>query len=949
MATYVLPQVLVFQEFNIVPTADLRQLNAFIAGGHAYLSRLSESDEKALAYIGIYDDTGVAQSSGAFNGKTGVSYSWPSKPAGSKIDTAYTKLGIDGAMLKYSSATIQDAAWAKETGGSVEGRGRRIDINDEINLKSNASSSSARHADLKDRDVAVGDYVLVTGATTGGGTYDLCTTVTGVESVDDDRTAATAAPNATEASTNLAENATEDTTETPTAGSNSAASGKMDLTAATDAAFDGLSVGLSAETYTVTVTKANSVSGDVSDAEFRVTSASGKDDVFTLTSLSVAAGNKLGVLGGTFTVAGTNFFVVADTWTITFAPVYLPTQMSATSYASGFTAYTGTTDTTYVIEVTKGGRYSNSPEITVTTLDGSDSYPPQAVTAGGVNVAVGTKGILTAINDPGADAYGLSLGDKFTIAVTTEKDNDFRTLVLAHELPTDYSSVTDVKLFIKKDLQLDSHHINSGLTSPYNFQQNDDNIFVQSQITVYDETWTDGGAPQPLTVTSTPACAGTNLLYAEYRAWRSDLSVSVSSISDIANLNTAVEGVLHPDNELKWGLSKALTNNNSQPVKFAAVADPSSSTSWINVIDLIEDRTDVYGIVPLTRDATVLAAFQAHVQAVSNEIKGRWRVLWANIGTSQVLPVATSASSSDSADITATISDLSASGIYIYLQASSNSQFVTNGLKAGDTVRVNYVTDVWGDVSYTEYAVDSVLSENKLKLVSGEQITVATKVEVHRNLDLNSYSAQIGKAAGAYSDNRTRAVWPDTISTGSTSMKGYHLCAALAALSGGVVPHQGLTNLEVKGFSGLTRSTQFNRAHLDTMAASGTWIVTQDEKGNIYTRHGLTTGDQDNLNAREEMVIRNVDSISAFLLDRFAPYIGIANVTPGMIDIIEAETLSAIAHLRGSNHTPRLGGQLIDGKITDLRASVVHKDRIILALNMTIPYALNNLEVHLLV
>ena len=60
MATYVLPQVLVFQEFNIVPTADLRQLNAFIAGGHAYLSRLSESDEKALAYIGIYDDTGVA-------------------------------------------------------------------------------------------------------------------------------------------------------------------------------------------------------------------------------------------------------------------------------------------------------------------------------------------------------------------------------------------------------------------------------------------------------------------------------------------------------------------------------------------------------------------------------------------------------------------------------------------------------------------------------------------------------------------------------------------------------------------------------------------------------------------------------------------------------------------------------------------------------------------------
>lgn len=944
MATYVLPQVLVFQEFNIVPTADLRQLNAFITGGHAHLSRLSDATEKAAAYLGVYDSTGVAQNSGDFNGKTGVSYAWPGKPASSKIDTAYTKLGIDNAMLKYSSSTVEGASWAKETGGTVEGRDRRIN-SDSINLKANASSSSARHADLKDRDVAVGDHVIVTGSTSGGGTYNLCTTVTGIESVGSDRTAATAASNATEDSNNLAENATEDTTETPTAGgSNSGASGKMNLTAATDAAFDGLSVGLSGETYTVTVTKANSVSGDVSDAELRVTSASGKDDVFTLTGLSVAAGNKLGTLGGTFTVAGTNFFVVDDTWTITFAPAYTPSQMSATSGT-----YTGTTDTTYVVEVTKGGRYTNSPELTVTTLDGSDSYPPQAVTDDGVNIKIGTKGLQSAINDGGANAYGLSLGDKFTIAVTAEKDNNFRTVVLAHELPSDYSDVDSVKLFIQKNLELGRNHINSGLTSPYNFSQTDDNIFVESQIQAYDASWTDNGTPQRLDVVSTPECAGTNLLYAEYRAWRSDLSASVSSISDIANLNTAVTGPLHPDNELKWGLSKALANNNGQEVKFAAVANPAKSTSWTDVLDLIEDRTDIYGIVPLTRDATVLAAYQAHVQAVSNEIKGRWRTLWVNLGTSQVLPISTIASSSDSKDITATISDLSSSGIYIYLNASSNAKFVTNGVKAGDTLRVNYVTDVWSDVSYTEYAVDSVLSENKLKLVSGEQITTATKIEVHRNLDLNAYSTEIGKAAGAYSDTRTRAVWPDTISTGSTSMKGYHLCAALSALAGGVVPHQGLTNVEVKGFDGLTRSTQFNRAHLDTMASSGTWIVTQDEKGNIYSRHGLTTGSQDNLNTREEQVIRNVDSISAFFLDRFAPYIGIANVTPGMIDIIEAETLAAIAHLRGSNHTQRLGGQLIDAKITDLRSSAVHKDRIILALDMTIPYALNNLEVHLLV
>ena len=337
-------------------------------------------------------------------------------------------------------------------------------------------------------------------------------------------------------------------------------------------------------------------------------------------------------------------------------------------------------------------------------------------------------------------------------------------------------------------------------------------MFILSQIEVYDSSWTDGGVLQKLSVTSTPECDGVNLLYVEFRAWRSDLSTSVSSISKIGDLESTVTGPLDPDNPLKWGLSKALGNNNGQEVKYAAVADPDDNNSWLSVIDLIEDRTDVYGVVPLTRNKTVINAFQAHVDNVSNEVKGRWRTLWANLGTSRIKSIATSASSSDNNDITAIISDLGGDSNFIYLTASSNANFIENKVAPGDTVRINFVTDVWSDVSYTEYAVDKVLSENKLKLVSGEQITSATKVEVHRNLDLNDYATEIGKEAGAYSDRRTRAVWPDTISAGSTTMDGYHLAAALAALSGGVVPHQGLTNLEIKGFDGLTRSTQFNRS-----------------------------------------------------------------------------------------------------------------------------------------
>ena len=46
MATYVLPQVLVFQDFTIQPAVAANPLSAHIAGGHAYLVRESESDER---------------------------------------------------------------------------------------------------------------------------------------------------------------------------------------------------------------------------------------------------------------------------------------------------------------------------------------------------------------------------------------------------------------------------------------------------------------------------------------------------------------------------------------------------------------------------------------------------------------------------------------------------------------------------------------------------------------------------------------------------------------------------------------------------------------------------------------------------------------------------------------------------------------------------------------
>ena len=51
MATYVLPQVLVFQDFTTQPAVAANPLSAHIAGGHAYLVRESDEDEREFGNL----------------------------------------------------------------------------------------------------------------------------------------------------------------------------------------------------------------------------------------------------------------------------------------------------------------------------------------------------------------------------------------------------------------------------------------------------------------------------------------------------------------------------------------------------------------------------------------------------------------------------------------------------------------------------------------------------------------------------------------------------------------------------------------------------------------------------------------------------------------------------------------------------------------------------------
>jgi hypothetical protein len=155
--------------------------------------------------------------------------------------------------------------------------------------------------------------------------------------------------------------------------------------------------------------------------------------------------------------------------------------------------------------------------------------------------------------------------------------------------------------------------------------------------------------------------------------------------------------------------------------------------------------------------------------------------------------------------------------------------------------------------------------------------------------------------------------------------------------------------VEVAGFDDYTRSYKyFNETQLNRLAEAGTWIVTEDRDGTPYTRHALTTDNLD-LNRREEMIRRNVDSISYLFLRRLRPYIGRTNASQSMVELLGSEVNNIIRFLRSNGFTQELGSQLIDGTVRILRIHPLLKDRIEIVLDIVVPAPLNNIELHLVV
>lgn len=905
---YVLPQALVFQEFNLIPAELTNPLRACIFGGLADLHRYAEATEKSDISLGAYDKD------------SDTAYNWPSKATGSVVDTSYVKVFIDDAYLQFheeleGAATVTpDATYANRIASSV------------TNFKDNGASYARTAALL--RDVKAGDRVKVKGAGETLNTY--------VKDIIATQVAASVVADATEDAGNVA-TAAGSATSSGTAGGSNVTSSTLGVDESSYKIYES---GVQTDTYTLTVTQGST--GTVFDtAVVDIVSGSGDDDHLNFVPALTTVSKEFGVRGLTiaFTEAGSDKDLeVGDvfTWTID------QTTTANNGTASG--TYTGTKDTTYIVEVVDGAVYGTDAKIQVSTTNGADASGPHAVPSTSA-VSIGNFGLSIAFDNP----TGLYKGDKFRFAATAAKDGDFNKLILAHSMNDTLAGSTNLDLWlsIKKNIEVPKNRASAA--GVYNWATTATQVTINDSIDAYDAEWVNSsGVLQPLDVTQ-----GT--VYSEYREWLSDKVGAISALQDTADI-AQLGGPLDPDNPLKWGVYKALSNSNGTWVKFTGVSDPDDTDKWADAVALAVGRDDVYGLVPLTHNKAVLDLFEGHVNSQSSATAGRWRVMWCVADAADAIEVAGAATSSDSGQVLAKlIDDPDTSGTqYSKLVVTSGNvdlDSADNRTEPGDIVRYLYGTDGFGNDTYTEFVVSSVLGDDSLILTTAHTDTITTpeRIEIYHTRDKDELAAAIALDAGAWGNRRVRAVWPDNINQGGELADGFYLAAALAGLSSGVVPHQGLTNVSISGFDDASRSRDlFNGDQLNVMANSGVWVVTQDDEGNIISRHALTT-DSTDLNRREEQVVRNVDSMSYLFLNRLSPYIGRSNVTPSALDIINVEVTASIDFLKANGYTDNLGGQLIDGEVTQLRQHALLKDRVVIVLNLTIPYPMNNIEVHLVV
>jgi hypothetical protein len=942
MATnYTPPSLKVYQEFVPQLIGNNLPLYACILAPQYGLHRYEVADEQAVL--------------GSNDPNAGNSYSeWPDKTSGSTVDVASSALWVQDATLKYHnfdlSGSDQDPGSDISWDGLLSDDGNRIRSHSLVFKTGNGTSRSTVYGT---RDVQIGDYIkLQKGATV------VETTVSGfiaeqVAAVTGTLSAATSNQAATSLAASVVENI-----------------GASNFSVAASAAsYSGLAAGYPEDTYTVTVV---STDGTPLGTLVSIVSGSGSDDVSSYALSDSGTATACGTRGATFTLTDSTHpyssssessassessssssssnsssssesssserssssatmssssessssqssggsslssdwggkLQIGDNWVVTVAQDYtLPAPVSGGTY-------TGTKDTNYLVTIVSGGTVgTDTITYKATTNNGFDSGLTTSVTTAG-SYSAANYGVTVTFN---ASEQYVS-GDVFVIPATAAAKGAFKTITLADKLT---GWVTT-----------DSFTTTLGLADSFLM---DESNWAATATTI---TVTAGAAHVGTYLGSTAQfdiLAGT--LVMDYRELLSSNTTAVGFVDDIDDAETLL-GPADVDNPLSLMVKAALAQSAGTAVYYIGVASEDED-GYSAALEVLTEVSEVYNLVPYNTDEDVLDVVNAHVTAMAAPDVSMFRVMSCGIDVEQTASYYTTLSTGS--EILATVSGTTL--------LAADAKFVTEGIRAGDTIRINYRTDGHGGTLYDTYTVDTVTAEDELELVTGPTtaITVAIKMEVWRTATDLEYANNIADVAERYASRRVYAAWSDNMTfDGNVGVSQSYMAASIAGQRSGVAPHQPLSNVPLSlTYLDLDPVIGFGSTRLNLMASKGVWLVVKDANDIVFTRHQLST-DPTDINTQEQTITTNLDHIVRDYKSSLQDLYGRGNVSDGMLEQIRLRVHGVTNAITSRVYPAIIGPQLQDLDISRLEIDSVNRDQVWLEIEPQLPYPLNDLTV----
>jgi hypothetical protein len=612
-------------------------------------------------------------------------------------------------------------------------------------------------------------------------------------------------------------------------------------------------------------------------------------------------------------------------------------QEIAAATASVTGTYTGKFDRTYIAEVITGGVLGTDPvQVAVSSQDGTDSVALQTTT--GDEFSLGSYGLTLTLASTSDD---LVKGDKFVIGAKAAGEGAQRTLVLAHNLPsnvaTDATADLTISLYKQYDMEVPRK---SYVAGQYNWTAEATQIRVRGDIELKRSDVTLSGSQIAMEMASPSEVTGVNRLYVEMRSWY-PRSSDIFSISSDSDLDVALQGPTHPDNPLKYAISLARISAVGETIHGYNVGDDSDIDNWTAGFTAAGRSEATYGYVPVTQDVNVLLAAQSAVSTANASNRNMYRVLWASAPQATGGVVLDATTTSDETQALATVGDdATATGTQytLFEITSGNADLVDLAVRPGDKVRFLFTVDAWGDETYVEKTiadVRSAVSFTVTEAFSSDEV-VPRRVEIHRTYQEGELRDYYANQAAQYGSDLVRCVIAPTVHIGSYELGAHFLTPILAGMRASQPAQQPLSTYTIPGVARISGFESLGEDSLNRIAGSGGYICYfRFQDSSVRIRHAVTTGDTDVLAKREESMVSARHAALFVINSRLAVYAGRSNLGDAdseaiLEEQIRSELKSIERTLQDTDFEPNIGGLIVDLEISDIGPSGTQADEMII-------------------